>query len=312
MSSQFKSLGQLFDFFKDEETCVAWYEKKRWGETVVCPFCDSEKVYRTIRGFKCANNKCHKKFTVKVGTIFENSKIPLRTWFAAMFLISTSKKGVSSVQLSEQLNITQKSSWFLLHRIREMLNRNTSANLNGMVQGDESYFGGKNKNRHADKKVENSQGRSAKDKVPVVGLIEQGKGTVRTFVVDEVNKETLHTIIHNNVDLGSTVVTDNYKGYSGLGEHFKHVVVKHKDGGYIVEIEGNRFHTNNIENFWSVFKRGYIGIYHLMSKKHLHRYCNEFAYRYNIRQLKGAERFFDVIEHADSARIRYSELIEKQ
>lgn len=311
MQSQFKNLQQLLDFFKDEETCKAYYEKARWGETVVCPHCGSEKIYRTNRGYKCANKECYKKFSVTVGTIFENGKIPLRTWFAAMFLISTSKKGVSSIQLSTQLGITQKTAWFVLHRIREMLKDTTDAEpLNGMVEVDETYVGGKNKNRHADKKVPHSQGRSNSDKTPVVGLLERN-GKVLTFVAENTDAETLHQIIDNNVANEAIIVTDAYKSYAAIGAKYNHVVVKHEGGGYVKKEGTTKFHTQNIENFWSVFKRGYVGIYHYMSKEHLHRYCTEFGYRYNTRQLTSVERFENALKNVSNARLTYNELIRK-
>lgn len=311
MISQFKNLQQLIDFFKDEATCKAYYEQIRWGGNVVCPFCKSEKVYCTNRGYKCANKECHKKFSVTVGTIFENTKISLRVWFAAMFLISTSKKGVSSIQLCNQLGITQKTAWFVLHRIREMLKDNETRLLNGMVEIDESYFGGKNKNRHKDKKVENSQGRAAIDKTPVVGLVERG-GKVLTFVAENTEAETLHQIIDNNVSNEAVIVTDAYKSYIGIGKKFNHITVKHEDGGYVTKVGEHKFHTQNIENFWSIFKRGYVGIYHYMSKKHLHRYCTEFGYRYNTRQQASVERFENALRKVSSARITYNKLIGKQ
>jgi transposase-like protein len=182
MESQFKNLQQLLDFFKDDATCKEYYEQKRWGGNVACPHCGSLKIYRTNRGFKCGEKLCTKKFSVTVGTIFENTKISLRIWFAAVYLISTSKKGISSLQLAEQLGITQKTAWFLNHRIREMLKDNDKEKLSGVVAVDETFVGGKNKNRHADKKAPQSQGRSHVDKTPVVGLI-QINGKVRTFVV---------------------------------------------------------------------------------------------------------------------------------
>jgi transposase-like protein len=168
VQSEFKNLHQLLDFFKDEETCKKYYEEKRWGGNVACPHCGSLKVYRTNRGFKCGEKLCAKKFTVTVGTIFENSKISLRVWFTAMYLISTSKKGVSSLQLAEQLGVTQKTAWFVLHRIREMLKDNSSEKLEGEVQGDETFVGGRNKNRHADKKIDKSVVPFG-GKTPVVG-----------------------------------------------------------------------------------------------------------------------------------------------
>lgn len=312
MITQFKNLQQLLDFFHDEATCTAWYEKQRWGDTVICPHCKHDKVYRTTRGYKCANKACLKKFSVTVGTIFENSKIGLRTWFAATFLISTSKKGISSIQLSTQLGTTQKTAWFILHRLREMLKDKTAAApLNGMVEADETYVGGKNKNRHKDKKAINSQGRSLTGKTAaVVGLLERN-GKVLTFVTDDTEAETLHQIIDNNVANEAIIVTDAYGSYAGLKSKYNHIVVKHKDGGYVKEEGGHKFHTQNIENFWSVFKRGYVGIYHYMSKEHLNRYCTEFGYRYNTRLLTSIERFEDAVKNTSNTRITYKQLIRK-
>lgn len=163
MTSQFNSLLQVLDFFKDEETCKKYLANQRWSLGVTCPHCGSEKVYTTNRGFKCGNKECHKKFTVISGTIFENTKIGLRTWFAAMYLCTAHKKGISSLQLSRDLNITQKTAWFLLHRIREMLSENAPELLEGTVEVDETYVGGKNKNRHNNKKKKDGE----KDKTAV-------------------------------------------------------------------------------------------------------------------------------------------------
>lgn len=306
MQSQFKNLQQLMDFFKDEGTCKAYYEKARWGEKVVCPRCGSEKVYRTNRGYKCANKICQKKFSVTVGTIFENSKIPLRTWFAAMFLISTSKKGVSSLQLATQLGITQKTAWFVLHRIREMLKDNDTSQLKNVVQADETFVGGKNKNRHADKKIQESQGRSTKDKTPIFGIYEMG-GKVKVEVVPNTQAQTLRPIIEKFVKEGSIMVSDEWDSYNSIRDKYFHVVVNHKNGEYV----RGAFHTNNIENFWSIFKRGYIGIYHYMSRQHLHRYATEFGYRYNTRKFDSVVRFEDALKKADTQRITYKELIGK-
>ena len=311
MESNFKNLTELYDFFKTEEICKAYYEQKRWGGNVACPHCGSLKVYRTNRGFKCGEKLCAKKFSVTVGTIFENTKIGLRTWFAAMYLISTSKKGISSLQLAEQLGITQKTAWFVNHRIREMLKDNDTQKLSGVVSVDETFVGGKNKNRHADKKVENSQGRSHVDKTPVVGLI-QRDGKVKTFVVADTNTETLHKIMGDNVEEQSILVTDAYRSYNGLSDRYTHVTVKHAEGGgYVVKIGNEKFHTNNIENFWSIFKRGIIGIYHFVSVKHLEKYCTEFGYRYNNRKLSGVEKFDTALRSVSNTRLTYQSLIGK-
>lgn len=311
METQFKNLQSLLDFFNDDTTCKAYYEQKRWGGNVACPHCGSLKIYRTNRGFKCGEKLCAKKFSVTVETIFENTKISLRIWFAAMYLISTSKKGVSSLQLAEQLGITQKTAWFVNHRIREMLKDNRNEKLSGVVSADETFVGGKNKNRHADKKAPASQGRSHVDKTPFVGLI-QRNGKVKTFVVNDTSAETLHTIMGNNVEEGSILVTDSYKSYNGLDARFNHVTVKHENGGsYVVKIGNEKFHTNNIENFWSIFKRGIIGIYHFVSVKHLERYCQELEYRYNRRNLSGVEKFESALLQVSNTRITYNTLVGK-
>lgn len=227
----FKNLTQLFDYFKDEKTCRDYLEKQLWTGTPACPHCGSVKVYRTNRGFKCGEKECRKKFSVTVGTVFENSKIPLRTWFAAMYLIASHKKGISSLQLHRDLGVTQKTAWFILHRIRETLRDKHSPLLTDVVEVDETFVGGKNKNRHADKKVPDSQGRSVADKTPVVGVMQRG-GKIRTQVVADTKAESLHPFIVNSVKAGSIVITDEWRSYQGL-DGFSHVIINHNDGEYV-------------------------------------------------------------------------------
>ena len=331
MENQFKNLQSLLDFFKDDATCKAYYEQKRWGGNVACQHCGTLKVYRTNRGFKCGEKLCAKKFTVTTGTIFENTKISLRIWFAAMYLISTSKKGVSSLQLAEQLGITQKTAWFLNHRIREMLKDAVSTKLTGTVEVDESFIGGKNKNRHKDKKVENSQGRSFKDKTPVVGLLQRAQfeiverphkvikgrivkekvilqqSIVKLQVATDTQQKTVEPIVETHVEQGVTVYSDEWHAYNNLKNNYEHSIVNHS----IQEYVNGAVHTNGIEGFWSILKRGYTGIYHFMSKKHLHRYCVEFGYRYNNKTLTGIEKFEIALRNVSTARITYNTLTGK-
>lgn len=310
MESQFKTLVQLLDNFKDEETCRQYLEQKRWGGTPACPFCGVVNPYRTNRGFKCRDKECHKKFTVTVGTVYENTKIPLRIWFAAIYLCTSSKKGISSLQASRQLGITQKTAWFVLHRVREMLREKAPYMLKNQVQIDETYVGGKESNKHASKKNplgQKSGGRHADVKTPVFGIVETG-GKVAVKVSTWVSKKKAQELINQYVEKGSTMVSDGLSMYAFLGKdnNFHHVVVDHSKGEYVK----NGFHTNGIENFWSLLKRGIIGIFHQVSPQHLQRYCDEFAARYNSRQIKDHERFDLTLQNSDG-RLKYNQLIGK-
>ncbi len=305
MESQFKNLQQLLDFFKEETVCKAYYEQKRWGGNVACHHCGSTKIYRTNRGFKCGEKVCAKKFTVTTGTIFENTKIGLRLWFAAMYLISTSKKGVSSLQLAEQLGITQKTAWFLNHRIREMLKDSHTEKFQAVTQIDETLVGGLNKNRHVDKKHKNTQG--GKGKAIVLGAVGLN-GKVRTTVIPNTEIKTILPIIEKWVANGTIMVTDEARQYhSSLDADFLHVSINHSEGEYV----RGGFTNNNIENFWSTFKRGIIGIYHFVSPQHLQRYATEFEYRYNNRKDTGVDKFTTALQGSDNKRLKYEVLIGK-
>jgi transposase-like protein len=301
----FKNLQQLFDTFNDEETCRHYLEQQRWNGNVECPFCGCTKVYRTNRGFKCADKFCAKKFSVTVGTIYENSKVGLRTFFAALYLISSSKKGISSLQLSRQLGITQKSAWFVLHRIREMLKDKTPhAPYEGIVEIDETYVGGKNSNKHKSKQKKLA---GVEGKIPVMGVLDREKG-VRTYVLPNTNLVTMQGVVKYNMGLNAEVITDAHPSYLGLKKlGYKHTIVKKDVGSYITD---SHFHTNNMEGFWSIMKRGIYGIYHQVSEKHLQRYCDEFSARYNTRDIKDNERFEKAVKNSNG-RLKYNDLILK-
>jgi transposase-like protein len=309
--AHFKTLPQLLDYFKDEETCRSYLEQKRWGGTPACPFCGVVNPYRTNRGFKCRDKQCHKKFTVTVGTVYENSKIPLRIWFAAIYLGTSSKKGISSLQTSRQLGVTQKTAWFLNHRIREMLKKQAPHMLKNEVQIDETYVGGLEKNKHQSKKTRTITGKRGRakgePKTPVFGIVETG-GKVIVRVSDWATKKKAVALVNSYVEKGSTMVTDGFAMYAFIskGTEFTHVMVDHSKGEYV---KGG-FHTNGIENFWSLLKRGIIGIFHQVSPWHLQCYCDEFAARYNTRQILDNERFDLALQNSDG-RLKYNQLIGK-
>jgi len=301
--NKFTNLIEVMEYFSDENTCKEYLAKMRWEDGIVCPHCGNyDKIYTMKNNYKCA--ECRKQFSVTKGTIFENSSIPLQKWFTAVWLITSHKKGISSLQLHRDIGVTQKSAWFMLQRIRFAIRtRSFNAPLNNIVEADETYIGGKNKNRHSDKKVPFSQGRSTNDKTPVLGIVER-KGRVIAMRVGNTSKDSIMPIISKNVSKDTKIMTDEWKAYRNLSSDYDHEIVKHGKGQYVV---GN-CHTNTIEGFWSLLKRGIIGIYHNVSEKHLDAYVDEFEYRYNTKHLQCSDRFSNMLSMSNS-RLTYNQLI---
>lgn len=272
---EFNSILELMQAFPDEQSCIDHLEALRWNGYVISPFDPSSKVYKCKNNrYRCANTK--KYFNVKTGTLFDNTKVPLQKWFLAIWLITCHKKGVSSLQLARDIDVTQKTAWFMLQRIRKCFGIENDNHLDNDVEIDETYIGGKNKNRHSDKKVEQSQGRSVKDKIPVVGMVER-KGKLNARQIDNVQAPSLTKEIIQNVRRTARLHTDEWMGYRGVSKLYEHSIVKHGVGQYV---DGN-IYTNTIEGFWSLLKRGILGIYHSASRKHLQNYVDEFVFRYN-------------------------------
>lgn len=313
--NSFNSLIEVIEYFKEEQIAIEYLTEKRWGGNINCPHCSATKVYSFSdnKRFKCAS--CRQQFTSKVGTIFEDSKIQLRKWFVAVYLITSHKKGISSHQLAKDLKVTQKTGWFMLHRIRFALgNGSFEMPIGGegeTIAVDETFAGGKNKNRQADKKVENSQGRSFKDKTPVIDIIQNATtetierqhkviadhivkekvvlrpAIVKCVVAADTSSDSLQPAIEAIVKHGSIVVSDEWLGYNKVGINYDHRIVDHKAKEYV---NANGDTTNAIEGFWMLFKRSYIGIYHYMSRKHLQKYADEMAFRYNTRHISEGGR----------------------
>lgn len=294
---------EFTDYFCDEETCVKHFTDSRFRNGEYCPHCHHDKIYLCANGKRYHCAKCKQDFTIRTKTVFGDSKLPLRKWYMAVYLLSTSGKGISSVQLAKQIGVTQKTGWFIDHRIRKAMKQN-KGRLFGKIEADETFIGGLSKNMHAKQRKAAIRGTGGTGKTPVFGMKSRA-GEVRAQVVPSVGIVDLHREIKSNVAPGATLYTDGWVGYRGLKAEFNHASVDHMAKQYV----NGDCHTNGIESFWALFKRGYHGIYHHMSRKHLQRYVNEFTFRLNRRTESMQTIFSDVVQKiSESSKLPYKEL----
>lgn len=291
---EFNSMFDFYSTFPTEESCIAYLEYKRWPNGVVSPYDATSKVYRRGDGkYRCKNTG--KNFNVRIGTIFEGTKLPLRKWFIAIYLLCNHKKAISSLQLSKDITVTQKTAWFLLQKIRRTFHFVQRVKLDGEVELDETFVGGKNKNRHWNKKFKKCQGRSFKDKVPVMGMLQRG-GNVVCRVIRDTTVKSLTAPILRTIKRTATLFTDEWDGYRVVRKIYKSKIVDHGKGKYVV---GDAY-TNTIEGFWGNYCKRVINcIYNHISRKYMQRYFDEFSFRYNLRKVSNGERFNTVIAHAN-------------
>ena len=295
----------------DEKAAVEFFEKQRWGDTPSCPECGSMSVYQMKdsktgerqSNFRWRCHDCHKQYTVRVGTVLEDSRIPIRHWAYAFYRASTSKKGVSALEIHRQTGLSYKSSLFLLNRIRFAMDEQDIEPLGGIVEIDEAFVGGVG--RHPTKDAAEKARRKA-NKVPVLGMLERG-GRVRPMVVADVTGDTLKSAIRANVLKSARIMTDDWTGYRGLANEFaSHESTKHVYKEYV----RGEVHSNGIEGFFGMMRRGLNGIYHSVSKKHLHRYLSEFEFRHNYRELSDGQRLVKAIKSANHKRITYRQILD--
>jgi len=298
-------LSNIREKFEDEKKAHFYLASQRWKDgEVLCPHCGHTEYYVFKDGIRYKCKSCAKQFNAKTGTFMEASKLPTYKWIYGMYLLMQ-RKGISSVQLAEILEIQQRSAWFMLQRLRWALgNDGDEEKLEGAVSIDAAAIGGKNFNRHHDKKYKYSKGRAYPDKTTVMGLHE-AHGRVKTFVVKSENSKEIKPLVYGNVKLGSILVTDEFKVYENFRSNFNHQVCNHRKKIYVSK---DGFSSNNVENFWSHLKRGLNGIYIQVSKKHLQKYLHEFQFRHNNRNL-GIHEKIEVLLERMVCRLKYKELI---
>jgi transposase-like protein len=306
-----KTLQQAINYFSNPDNCLNYLVARRWRDGVVCPVCGSEGVsfVPSRRVWQCKTRHPKSQFSIKVGTIFEDSPIGLDKWLTAMWMMANCKNGVSSWEIHRALGVTQKSAWFMLQRIRCALQGKNSGKLGGPgseVEVDETFIGGKARNMHRSKRARIITGTGGKDKAVVMGMMERG-GNVRAVVVENRRRNELQKQVREHVEAGAALYSDELKSYEGLSAEYDHAVINHA-----VEYVNGKVHTNGMENFWSLLKRGLHGTYVSVEPFHLFRYIDEQAFRYNNRKgMNDADRFNLAVSQIIGKRLTYAEVTGK-
>ena len=303
MIGEVSSLFDLMNAFPDEQACIDHMKAIRWADGEFCPHCQGNKIYHFSDGktFKCG--ECRQRFSIKVGTIFEDTKIPLRKWFMAIWMITNHPKGIASTTMAKDLKITQKSAWFMLHRLRHAARTQSfNAPLKGTIEADTTFVGGKEKNKHAVDRTGGTQGGAGKE--IVLGILERD-GELRTEHVTDQTAKTLQGAVRENVAVGATVMTDEDRAFKGLRKTHRHHTVNHSAGEYVRDYT---IHTNGIESVWALLKRQIVGVHHWVSPKHLRKYLDEMTWRFNRREMRVGARMNDVFRCVEG-RLTYGELI---
>src|SRR5438309_3312161 len=308
MASEPKTLQEAILYFADPVSCREYLVARRWPNGAICPRCGSQDVLflENYNRWHCREGHDAPQFTLKTGTIMEDSPISLDKWLTAMWQVVNCKNGVSSYEIHRALGITQKTAWFLDHRIRLALTSGSFEKLAGEVEADETFIGGKARNMHVGKRQRRITGTGGKDKTAVMGIMERG-GKVRTVVIANRKKKALQGEVKKHVEAGSALYTDALLSYEGLAGDYAHQVVDHA-----VQYVDGRVHTNGLENFWSLLKRGIAGTYVSVEPYHLFRYLDEQAFRYNNRKdLDDAGRFDLTVSQLVGKRLTFAELTGK-